>query len=121
MANEGTQFLKPYPAEADLTAAQYLIVEISATEGIDVAGAGAGSGILVDNPALGEDGSVVVLGLTKVVAAGAINAGIRFTADAAGKAVALATGNDCVGMTLEESGAANQVIAVVVAPSSPLT
>lgn len=121
MANEGTQFLKPYPAEADLSAAQYLIVQISATEGIDVAGAGEGCGILVDNPALGEDGSVVVLGLTKVIAAGAINAGVRFTSDAAGKAVALATTNLCVGMTLEEAGAANQVIACVVAPSAPLT
>lgn len=114
MAREGTAFLKPYAAAADLSGSQYLIVAIDANEQINVAGAGAGNGILIDDPGLGENGSVVILGLTKVVTAGAINAGVLFTADANGKAVAAVATDNVVGMTLNESGAANQVVDCVV-------
>jgi hypothetical protein len=117
MAREGTQFLKPYPAAADLSGSQYLIVAIDASEEIDVAGAGLGAGILIDDPPLGENGSVVILGLTKVIAAGALNAGVLFASDATGKAVAAAAADIAIGMTLKEAGAANQVIDCVVVPS----
>jgi hypothetical protein len=117
MAKEGFQILAPYPAAADLSGDQYKIVEIDASEEIDLAGAGLGSGILIDDPEAGQNGSVCVMGYAKVVAAGAINAGIRFTADANGLAVAAGAGDDVVGMTLREAGAANQVIECIVAPS----
>ncbi len=116
MAREGVHFGKPYVAAADLSSSQYLIVEIDANEAIDVAGAGGGHGILIDDPPSGENGSVVLLGLTKVVAAGAINAGVFFAADAAGKAVAAAATDTIIGMTVNEAGAADQVIDCLVLP-----
>ena len=118
MAKEGFQVLAPYEAAADLSADQYKIVAIDAAEKIDLAGAGLGSGILIDDPALGQNGSVCVSGYAKVVAAGAINAGVRFTADASGLAVAAVATNLVIGMTLREAAAANQVIECIVAPST---
>lgn len=114
MAKEGFQILAPYEANGTLASDQYKIVAIDANEEIAKAGAGLGSGVLVDAPADAQNGSVCVFGYAKVVSAGAIDAGVLFTADANGLAVAAVAGDKVIGMTLRESAAANQVIECLV-------
>lgn len=74
-------------AAADLSAKQFLAVKVDNTGKIAVAGAGDHAiGVLQDTPASGEPGCVMLDGVTKMVAGGAITAGDLIAADANGKA-----------------------------------
>jgi hypothetical protein len=108
----------PLPASGDLSAAQYLIVAMSAT-GIALAGAGDyGVGILQDKPAaLGRVGSVMTSGVSKCVAGAAVAVNVIVTADAAGKAVAAGTtADEGIGIALEAAANADEIIAVLIMP-----
>ena len=90
----------------------------TAENGIVVAGAGEQSyGLsLGSSPSesipVGEHADVVILGITKVMLAATLAAGADVEPDAAGKAVALATGSGqhFRGATLLESGVAGQLV-----------
>lgn len=99
------------PAAADLSSSQYLGIKIDtngraalATESVQAIG------ILQDNPAaLGRAACVAFAGVSKVFCGGTLNAGDRFCFNSAGKAVALASGDDwSMGVMLE--GGANGTI-----------
>jgi hypothetical protein len=108
----------PLPASADLSAAQFLFVAMSAT-GIALAGAGDYAvGVLQDKPdALGRPGAVMVNGVTKVVAGAAVAVNAIVTSDAAGKAVtAGTTADEGMGIALEAAANADEIIAVLLMP-----
>lgn len=65
--------------------------------------------------AVGERVDVVLSGEAEVLCADTVAAGISFTADAVGKAVAATAGQRAVGILLE-TGAAGRVVRCLVAP-----
>lgn len=87
-------------AGADLSASQYLFVALSTDGQIDtvVAAGGDAVGVLQDAPdAAGKAASVAVMGITRVVAGGAINPGALVRSSAAGKAVVSAASSTVLG------------------------
>lgn len=83
-------FDQTFEAGADLSTKQYLGVKLSSDGQIDPAGAGELCiGVLQNKPAAaGRAATVRVLGVTRMVAGGAIDPGAPVACDAAGKAVA---------------------------------
>ncbi len=123
MAVEGRQDLWSFRAAADLSAKQYHIVKLDANGELVLAGAGDEGFVLADDPKSGEYGSVVVSGITKVVAGTAIAAGAYLSSDANGKAVPATetnvtggtTGTHIIGQALSSASGANELVTVVVA------
>lgn len=111
MAYEGRQDLWDITAAVDLTGSQYLFVQLDGT----LAGAGEYGFVLVDAPASGSPGSVVVNGITKVVAGAAVAAGAAVSADANGKAVTAVSTDVINGRALTAAGNANELITIVTA------
>jgi len=108
---EGRQDLWDVTATVDLTGSQYLLVQLDGT----LSGAGEYGFVLVDAPASGSPGSIVVNGITKVVASTTVVAGVFVTSDAAGKAIT-ATGTDViVGLALTGAASADELFTIVVA------
>jgi hypothetical protein len=84
------------PANADLSAKQYLFVKIVTGSKVDVCSAATDvpCGVLVDKPKSGDTSQVQVTGLGKVKAGGTIAAGDLLGTDANGAAVKLTVGTD---------------------------
>lgn len=129
MAVEGSQPLKvSEEAAGDLSAAQYLFVKKDSNGRVVVATAATDAviGVLQNKPkALGQMAEIVVIGKTKLVAAGAINPNGGLGSDTAGKAVARSAtglggsyvqGTALVAGFLDQpaASAANDVISAVV-------
>jgi hypothetical protein len=123
MAYEGEQFLWSYDSEGTAGTTlpeQYEIVKKgTGNNQVIQATVDTGFGIIVNKPtAAGDQADVVVLGITKVKAGAAIATGVRFTADAAGKAVAAnLAAEEVVGITIGGAGAADELVTVLVCPS----
>lgn len=111
MAYEGRQDLWDITAATDLSSSQYLFAQLDGT----LAAAGEYGFVLVDTPASGEPGSVVVCGITKAVAGAAVAAGANVTADANGKAVTATAADAINGIALTAAGNADELITIVVA------
>lgn len=111
MAYEGRQDLWDITAAVDLTGSQYLFAQLDGT----LAGAGEYGFVLVDAPASGSPGSVVVAGITKVVAGAAVAAGANVASDAAGKGVTATAADQINGIALTAASGANELITIVVA------
>ena len=102
-------------AGADLSAAQYKAVKFDVNGNIVLAGAGEDAlGILQDDPANGQVGTVKVYGVSKAIAGAAVARGAQVTPDAQGRVVAAAMGNTVIGKTLAAATGANEVIPVLV-------
>lgn len=103
-------------AAADLSAKQFLFVKITAAFAVNVATASGEAvlGVLQNNPKSGQSATVMVTGVTKVVAGAAIAAGARVQSNATGAAItATATaGHIEQGFALEAAAAAGDVISV---------
>lgn len=109
----GPRHHESYPAGADLSASQFLVVKREADGDIVVAGAGEGVGILDNAPLATETADVVTAGTTKVKCGAAVAIGDRLIADAEGKAIP-ATAGTSVGLifgTAREAGADGTIIA----------
>jgi hypothetical protein len=105
MATEGlVVLLTTVEAAADLSTHQFKCVTFDGSAQLALAGAGVDCNVLMDKPnALGVSGTILLVGIGKVEAGGAISAGDFLAADAAGLAVA-ATGVDYVfGRALEDA------------------
>lgn len=116
MARIGDTIRKSYEAAADLSAAQHQFVVVHATaDTIVLAGAGALAFPLMDDPKLGEAGSVAIAGVAKVQAGAALNAGVKVTPDASGDMVAAVALDAVCGITLEPVGigALGQILIIV--------
>ena len=90
-----------FVANADLSAKQFYLVVNSTGNRIGVAGAGAAAaGALQDKPQSGENGTVMIMGRSRVRAGDTITAGGLFASDATGTAVAVTSGAYAVGLAL---------------------
>ncbi|MBC7340958.1 MAG: DUF2190 family protein [Clostridia bacterium] len=128
MAYEIPVFDVSLVAGADLSAAQYRFVKVNADGNAVLAGNGEMAvGVLQDKPGPGVAGQVRVLGVTKVVAGGAIAKGALVASDADGKAKAAVaatanttsgaiSGSHAAGIALEDASAADVVISVLLLP-----
>lgn len=100
-------------ASADLSAKQYFFMKTSAT---GVASAGNGEkavGVLQNKPdALGKAATIAIAGVTKVLAGGTVAVDGDVASDAAGEAVAAATGDQILGIALE-AGVDGDIIAIL--------
>lgn len=106
--------LIPLEASADLSANQHRFLVVDANGQVAVAGAGVlAVGVLQNDPAAqGEAATVMLDGVSKVVAGAAVTSGAEVASDASGRAVTAATGNRVNGIALETCANAGEVIAV---------
>lgn len=121
MAYEGPQIKLPgLVAGADLTAAQYKFVKISAAGTVILCAATTDKplGVLQNNPASGFAAEVCVFGETKVITAAAITVPNRIGTNASGLAAAYVAGTDTtkylVGEVITATGAANGIATAVI-------
>ena len=106
MATENNLTSISLAAAADLSAAQYKIVQINSSGQAALANATSLTvGVLQNKPtAAGRIATVAVHGVCKCVAGGSITAGARLTSDANGNAVAASTAGDAViGVALDSA------------------
>jgi hypothetical protein len=100
-------------ATADLSSSQFCAVDVdSSAQAALPSNHGRAVGVVQNKPKLGAVADVMVDGVTKMVAAGAITKGANITVNASGQAVAAATGNIILGIALD-TGAASAIIPVL--------
>lgn len=91
MAVEIPVLVKSFVAGEDLSAKQFFFVELNATTGsVELCDAATDIpiGILQNSPESGETADVMIVGITKVSASGALAVGTILSTDAAGQGVA---------------------------------
>ena len=107
-------------AAADLTASQYLLMNIDAAGKAALAGAaGRAVGVLQNNPNIDQAATLAIGGVSKVVAGAVVAAGADLQSDASGRAIAFAAPGVGVvawkvGIALEAAGAAGEVISMLI-------
>ena len=112
-------------AGADLSAAQYKFVKMSADNTVVLCSGATDApiGVLQNNPISGAEASVLVVGGTKLVAGAAIAAGIKIGTSSTGKADAKVAGTDTteytVGVVIQSSGADADILTAVINCASP--
>ena len=112
-------------AGADLSAKQYYFVKMSADNTVILCSGATDVpiGVLQNDPASGEEASVLVVGGTKLVASAAIAAGLKIGTASTGKADAKVAGTDTteytVGQVLLASGSDADILTAVINCASP--
>ena len=112
-------------AGADLSAAQYKFVKMSADNTVVLCSAATDApiGVLQNAPTSGAEASVLVVGGTKLVASAAIAAGVKIGTASSGKADAKVAGTDTteytVGAVISSSAADADVLTAVINCASP--
>lgn len=101
-------------AAEDLSASQFRFVAINSSgQAALVTTAGGGAlGVVQNDPAVGEAATIMLDGVSKVVAGAAVAAGADIASDTEGRAVAASTNNRILGIALEEASSAGAIIAV---------
>lgn len=100
-------------AAADLSAKQYYFVKVDTAGKAAVCGAGEKAiGVVQNAPTAGVASTVMVLGVTQVVASAAIAYGANVASTATGTAVTAAGTAAVLGVALENATAAGDIIAV---------
>jgi len=125
MAFEQPVFRVTLPAGGDLSANQYLLVEIAADDSqVDVASTSAAHrpiGVLQNNPnAAGKAADIMVMGISKVVCSETVTVGdyICPSEDNGGKVnTADSTGDLVIGIALQ-TGASNDKISAIIFPAA---
>lgn len=119
MATENLGKCVSLPVAADLSSYQYRFVKVDTSARAALCGDGQKAvGVLQDDPAAaGRPGNVMVgIGVTKVVVAGAITMGDAVSSDSQGRANTAASGDYVVGIALETSTTAGQIISILWQP-----
>ena len=119
MAIENLGKCVPLPANADLSAAQYYIVKLNTSGKVAACGDGQrGNGVLQNDPAAADRAATVMVGdgITKGVVGGVVTAGDQVASDSSGRFVTAASGDYILGIALETSTTAGQIIAVLWQP-----
>ena len=107
-------------AAADLTASQFLLMNIDSAGKAALAGlAGRAVGVLQNNPDIAQAATLGIAGVTKVVAGAAVAAGADLQSDAAGKAITFVDPATTVvawkvGIALTAAGGADEVIDMLI-------
>lgn len=109
-----------YEAAVSFVGKKFFAIKIDSNGKADLAGAGSTTerpvGIMIDEPASGEHGSVVRAGYTWAKAGGTITAGDKVTSDANGKLVTTTTDKVAYLGTAEEGAVLDQEFQVRVEP-----
>jgi hypothetical protein len=122
MAWEKNQILSSFPAGADLRSYQYRAVILGTALTVDLPKTDVTQkaiGILQNAPNLGEEAVVAVLGVSKAIAAAAIDAGVLVSPEwiddvgDSGKAIATVATAYTMGITLSAAAAEDDVISVL--------
>lgn len=104
-------------AGADLSAKLYFLAKVDTSGNIVLAGDGeAALGVIREAAGSGKPVTVLTGGVAKVSAGGSFNAGVMVASDANGQAVLATTGEYSIGMALEASGGANEIVSVRLGP-----
>ena len=121
---DGSGITMTLTAAADLSTHQYKFVEITAANSVNLCNATTDRpiGVLLNKPASGQAATVLLAGVTQVVASGAIAAGKSIGTTNAGLATINAgseaggggSANPTVGITITAAGGANEIITVAV-------
>ena len=111
-------------AAADLSTHQYKFMEITAANTVNLCGAVTDRpvGVLLNKPTTGQAATILLAGVTQVVASGAIVAGRSIGTSAAGLATINAgseaagggSANPTVGISLTAAGGANEIFTCAV-------
>lgn len=100
------------------TITQYSVVKAASTAGAVIVGAAATDkilGVLMNDPASGQEAEVACSGVVRVLAEASVAAGDHVACSTTGRAKTTTTANDHVlGVAAEASGAAGDYITVVV-------
>lgn len=118
-AFEKTTLVLDWPSAADLTAKQFYAVQLNTSEQVDISDATVRNlGVLQNAPNTGQDASVCLLGVSRMIVDGsgtAIAAMDALAPNSSGIGVKTTTDNDeTVAIALQPSSAANDIIAVFV-------
>ena len=113
MAVQESRDTRTFIAGEDLSSSQFKFVTLESDGQVDLADSAGENcmGVVINDPASGEEATVVVSGKTVVTAGGTIAAGASIATDASGDAVTAASTNIIMGYALE-AGVDGQVIAV---------
>lgn len=96
---------------ASLVDKEYLFAKLDTAGKVLLAGAGElAIGTVQEGKAVGQHSTIMITGITKIVAGAAFNAGVKLAADAAGKARLATTGQQVVAISLQAAGAADEVV-----------
>lgn len=131
MADLGQYLTFTAKAAADLKDEQYHIMRASTwrtgiPNEVNIASNAAATsalgaiGVLMNNPDSGQAASIAYLGEVKVVAGGAITAGVLITNNSSGRATAAVSGDILVGRALEAAGANGETIRALIQPGVSL-
>ncbi len=102
-------------AAADLSTHQFKFVNIDAGGNASLSGVGGRSvGVLQNKPISGRAATIVVDGISKIVAGGVVAAGASVASDATGRAVTAAATNLIQGVALQAAAGAGEIIAVLI-------
>jgi hypothetical protein len=120
MSEFGQLYTISAQAGEDLRAKQYHIVRLSAADRVAQATNADSStgifGVLQNKPANLEAATVAVFGETKIVAGGAITAGVMITTTASGRATAATSGQMVIGRALVAAASDGDVIRALIHP-----
>lgn len=109
MAHELTIWNSSMLAAADLSAKQYYAVKVTASDTINLSGAGENAiGILQNKPTSGQTATVMVMGESMAIYGDTVTAGANLMVNASGKLVP-ATGTNAVIAVAREAGAADEI------------
>jgi hypothetical protein len=105
-------------AAADLSTHQFKFVNVDGNGRAALGGAGTRAvGVLQDKPnALGKVGTIMLSGISKVVAGAAVTVGADVMSDASGRAVTATATNRRLGVALATAGGAGEIIPVLLRP-----
>jgi len=111
-------------ASGSLASSQYKIVKFASTAGAVKVGSAATDnaiGVLMNDPADGENANVACLGIVRCLAEASVTQGDDVACSTTGRAKTTTTeGDNTLGKALESSAAAGDYITVLVAPSITL-
>jgi len=121
---DGSGITMTLTAAADLSTHQYKFVEVTAANTVNLCNATTDRpvGVLLNKPTTGQAATILLAGVTKVTATGAIAAGRSIGTSAAGLAAINAgseaggggSANPTVGIALTASGGANEIITAAI-------
>ena len=102
MVMEIPGLMATFEAAASLSAKQYCVMKISASQKVNVCGDGeAGIGILQNDPELGQEASLMISGISPAVYGGTVAPNDSLASDASGRLVAAAAAKSVIAIAIE--------------------
>lgn len=113
MAYQKPGLTESFDSAADLTGKEYFLAVVDSSAQADLAGAGENAvGTIQEGKVAGKHSTLMLSGITKVVAGAAVAAGAKVMSNAAGKGITATSTNHVVGVALTAAGAEDEVFAM---------